>query len=455
MTTHDAPAATSPTMPPPPAATHANELLPLALPARLFVPLPTRHGSAACLAAGTCVARGQALSDSTAGAAHVPLAPAAGTIVGVREVEVLGLPGRWPAAEIDVDAAGRVDTSADAKSPAAEGAAPVDLAALIDRLRLAGVRADRRTSPDLLAQLHDALRRPIDTVICSLLDPTAESCLSASVMRWAGRDVIAGVAAVARATGANRTWIAADPRLSDRVGVLLRKAPPTARMRAIELSNDYPQADPTMLLYALLGRRLRPDRLPSEVNTLLLDAPAAAAIGRALGSATAFPGASGSSDQGHAPEPMLTVPIELRDAGRARCTVFTAAVGTPLRHVLEVAGLKTQGLTFRAGAALRDVKVSCDAIIDGGELTVDAGPITPPINPDPCIRCGWCVESCPVRIHPAGLLEAAQDNDASLAERYGLAACIECGICSYVCPSRLPLLEAIRDLRKRTLPTAL
>jgi electron transport complex protein RnfC len=55
-----------------------------------------------------------------------------------------------------------------------------------------------------------------------------------------------------------------------------------------------------------------------------------------------------------------------------------------------------------------------------------------------------------VRIHPAGLLEAAQDNDPDLAESYGLHACIECGICSYVCPSRLPLLPAIRELRRRT-----
>jgi electron transport complex protein RnfC len=57
------------------------------------------------------------------------------------------------------------------------------------------------------------------------------------------------------------------------------------------------------------------------------------------------------------------------------------------------------------------------------------------------------VEACPVRIHPAGLLEAAQDNDIAAAEWYGLQACVECGICSYVCPSRLPLLPAIRELR--------
>jgi hypothetical protein len=45
------------------------------------------------------------------------------------------------------------------------------------------------------------------------------------------------------------------------------------------IANPYPQADPTLLLYTLLERRLRPNRLPTEVGVILLDAPAAIAIG--------------------------------------------------------------------------------------------------------------------------------------------------------------------------------
>ena len=91
------------------------------------------------------------------------------------------------------------------------------------------------------------------------------------------------------------------------------------------------------------------------------------------------------------------------------------------------------------------------AVVGGAELTVYVTAPEPDLNPDSCIRSGWCVEGCPVRIHPAGLLEAAQADDAELAEEYGLAACIECGICNFVCPSRLPLLEGIRTLRRRGL----
>ena len=107
------------------------------------------------------------------------------------------------------------------------------------------------------------------------------------------------------------------------------------------------------------------------------------------------------------------------------------------------------GTTVLRGDLLSDLPVACDAVLAGGELTLHVLPERAAVVPDPCIRCGWCVHTCPTSVQPAGLLEAAQLGDRDLAEHYGLGACIECGICNYVCPSRLPLLEGIRTLRRR------
>jgi len=105
-------------------------------------------------------------------------------------------------------------------------------------------------------------------------------------------------------------------------------------------------------------------------------------------------------------------------------------------------------LILRTGHPLRDRRVWRDVPIDTGELSFHVAAPDPPIHSAPCIRCAWCVEGCPARIHPAGLLEAAQRLDLDLADHHGLDACIECGICTYVCPSQLPLLEGIRTLRR-------
>ena len=106
-------------------------------------------------------------------------------------------------------------------------------------------------------------------------------------------------------------------------------------------------------------------------------------------------------------------------------------------------------LTIYGGPPPRDVRVKRDAVVSGAELTLYAVPPQADVVPDPCIRCGWCVEACPVNIHPAALLEAVQHDDMDLADEAGLHACIDCGVCSYICPSKLPLLGGIRLLHKR------
>src|SRR5437016_6026422 len=58
----------------------------------------------------------------------------------------------------------------DRVSTVIESLAPGDLGEWADKLTAAKVAAHRRASPDLMAQLFQAIRRPIDTVICNLLD---------------------------------------------------------------------------------------------------------------------------------------------------------------------------------------------------------------------------------------------------------------------------------------------
>jgi electron transport complex protein RnfC len=103
---------------------------------------------------------------------------------------------------------------------------------------------------------------------------------------------------------------------------------------------------------------------------------------------------------------------------------------------------------IRAGSPLREIQPGADCIASAGsEVALYLVPPQPQTIPAPCIRCGWCVTSCPAHVHPAGLLEAAQLEDPIAAERFGIEGCIECGVCNYVCPSHLPLLGGIKTLR--------
>ena len=112
------------------------------------------------------------------------------------------------------------------------------------------------------------------------------------------------------------------------------------------------------------------------------------------------------------------------------------------------------GARLVRGDVLRDQPTTPDAVLAGGEAILHVLASRDPVNPEPCIRCGWCAQACPTQVLPAGVLEAAQRLDLDLAERSGVHACVECGICTYVCPSHLPLLGGIRAVKKELLKAA-
>jgi len=62
----------------------------------------------------------------------------------------------------------------------------------------------------------------------------------------------------------------------------------------------------------------------------------------------------------------------------------------------------------------------------------------------PCIKCGQCVDACPMRLEPAFLHQWSEAGLWDEAEAYHAMDCIECGVCTYVCPSRRILVQAIK-----------
>lgn len=62
----------------------------------------------------------------------------------------------------------------------------------------------------------------------------------------------------------------------------------------------------------------------------------------------------------------------------------------------------------------------------------------------PCIRCGECMDACPVNLLPQQLYWHARSHEFEKAEKLNLFDCIECGCCSFVCPSHIPLVQYYR-----------
>ena len=75
----------------------------------------------------------------------------------------------------------------------------------------------------------------------------------------------------------------------------------------------------------------------------------------------------------------------------------------------------------------------------------------------PCIRCGKCMDVCPVNLLPQQLYWHIRAKDLDKALQHNLRDCIDCGCCSYVCPSHIPLVDYYRyaktEIREQALAT--
>ena len=62
-------------------------------------------------------------------------------------------------------------------------------------------------------------------------------------------------------------------------------------------------------------------------------------------------------------------------------------------------------------------------------------------EPTACIRCGRCMNACPMRLMPMELSRAYHKKDAEMLRTLRLSLCMNCGCCTYVCPAKRPLAE--------------
>ncbi len=74
-------------------------------------------------------------------------------------------------------------------------------------------------------------------------------------------------------------------------------------------------------------------------------------------------------------------------------------------------------------------------------------------TPKNCIRCGRCIDACPMRLLPYMLGLLSECKRLKEITKYHLLDCIECGCCAFVCPAKRPLVHYIK-LAKYLIPNS-
>lgn len=246
--------------------------------------------------------------------------------------------------------------------------------------------------------------------------------------------LITGIRLIQRALGVNKAVIGIEDNKLDAVKIISEHLETNDQIRVHAVPTKYPQGAEKMLIKSLLNRSVPPASFPSSIGVSVFNVGTLAQIGELL------PHGRG----------VIERVVTVSGPGVKNPGNYLVPVGTPVRFLLDHAGVTTRAHEVILGGPMMGMSVSSLDVpvtkaMSGMVVLEQDDPDLKKSQAHPCIRCGWCVEACPMQLNPAmlGMLAASSEYE-TMAEDYHLNDCFECGSCSYVCPSNIPLVQYFR-----------
>ncbi|MCL2567821.1 MAG: electron transport complex subunit RsxC [Oscillospiraceae bacterium] len=205
------------------------------------------------------------------------------------------------------------------------------------------------------------------------------------------------------------------------------------RIQVVELPSHYPYGAEKMLVYATTGRTVPLGGLPHDVGVVMVNISGIAILDDYL-------------DTGI---PLIRKRVTVAGKAIARPSNLIVPIGTSIQDVVDfcggynvepdkiVAGGPMMGAAKYDGAA--PIKKQDNSI-----LCMTSDETFAPID-EPCIRCGRCVDACPMSLMPTMIERYARLDNPEMLKKLNASACMECGSCAFECPARRPLVQYLRQ----------
>jgi len=207
------------------------------------------------------------------------------------------------------------------------------------------------------------------------------------------------------------------------------------------LHTRYPQGAEKMLIKAVTGREVPPRALPMDVKVVVQNTGTAFAIFEAV----------------RYGKPLIDRVVTVSGEGVNEPKNLFVKTGTLISHlIVECGGLKEEGVKVLSGGPMMGFAISSLDIPvtkgTSGIVALTEREISHAESFGPCIRCGRCIDACPMGLMPSMLSVYAEKGFYEGAKEYNLFDCFECGCCTYVCPSKRPIVQLVRLAKSQVKP---
>lgn len=249
-------------------------------------------------------------------------------------------------------------------------------------------------------------------------------------------DILNGAKILLRALEVNFADIAIDNSDISAIRVLEDAIGDNPLLRLRVTGDKYPQSDKTLIVNAVTGKEPPARETTSQLGYVVFTAETCAAIFRAF--ALGMPQT----------RRIITVGGDCINEQK----VLEVPIGTPLSDIVSYCGSYTaKPAAIISGGLMKGTRLADDSYFiskrDVGFLFLSNAYIKP-VEATDCIRCGKCVNDCPMHLMPNYLVRHASVLDLKKSLAMGLRSCIECGICAYNCPSGINHVYHIRRAKE-------
>ena len=202
-------------------------------------------------------------------------------------------------------------------------------------------------------------------------------------------------------------------------------------MEVCALKSLYPQGGEKVLIYNTIGQIVPEGKLPLDVGAIVLNCTTLANIARYCNTGM----------------PLVEKCITVDGSAVAKPKNVIVPIGMKLADVFEQSGgfcQEPKKVLYGGpmmGIAVPDLEQPVLKNTNAVLAMSEADAVLP--EPTACIRCGRCIEACPMGLEPVVIAQDFANKDFSALKARCVDLCVACGSCTYACPAKRPVSQTM------------
>lgn len=316
---------------------------------------------------------------------------------------------------------------------------------LLEMIREAGVVGLGGAGFPTDVKLSPPPNKFVDTVILNGAECEPYLTCDHRLMLEKTTDILKGLDIIVKIIGAKDAYIAIENNKLSAIYAMERALESYGRLSAakpgqtrrvvpklVVLNEKYPQGAEKQIIKVILDRVVPAGGLPMDIGCIANNVGTAFAVYEAV----------------YMRKPLIERAITITGSCVKEPVNTWVRLGTVLSDLKEVFGgfTKEPKKVIMGGPMMGTAQYTMDVPISKGvggvvfltKEEIDAG------KESVCIRCGRCVDSCPIGLVPTALMYRVKKENFSEARDLGIANCYECGSCAYICPAKIPLVDYLK-----------